>query len=182
MFSVRNVPVVIEPGVDALEAEFFVIDKKIGERVIPVHIPRVALSDKTANQLPFIVTALFPHVFSVTADLDKSAVLLVYDMVGRLTYVYTRPERAKHWEKYEVADEHAGKTVTQFSVRFSFSSEKDRDKFMSYVGKFVNSVTNGDKIHDEDVVKAFRLLARSRVSPVVLPVAILKSELKSVKL
>lgn len=158
MLSVRNVPIVIEPGVSALEAEFFILDKKIGERIIPVHIPRVTLSDKTADKLPFIVTTQFPNVFSVTADLDKSAVLLVYDMLGRLTYVYTRPERAKHWEKYDVADEHAGKTVTQFSVRFSFGSEKDRDRFMSYVSKFIDNVTSGDKINNDDVVKAFRLL------------------------
>jgi len=179
MFSVRNVPIVIEPGVGAIEAEFFTNDKKIGERTIPVQMQRVNLDEKVTETLPFIPCVKFPHVFSLTTDLDKSAILLIYDWCGRLTTVYTRGQGTA-WERNDVAEEHAGQTITQFSVRFSFTSAKDRNKFVELLDDLVTDTRN-KKTLDVDagrnVTKALQLLARSRTAPVVLPVAVAKNQL-----
>jgi hypothetical protein len=182
MFSVKNVPVVIEPGVGALEAEFFVTDEKVGNRAFPVQLQRVPLDQTTFNQLPFVPATQYPHVFSLTNDLDKSAVLVIYDLLGRIATVYTRGDKDAAWERNDVAEEHAGKTVTQFSVRFNFSSVKDRTKFLELVSDLVQQVTKKQKPTMENVTAALGLLARSRVPPVVLPVAVAKAQLSSVKL
>lgn len=182
MFSVRNVPVVIEPGVGALEAEFAVVDKKMGDRVFPVQLQRINLDEVTLEQLPFIPSTKFPHVFSLLTDLHKSSVLLVYDFLGRLSIIYTRNSELNSWTRNDVADEHAGKTVTQFSVRFNFSSAKDRTKFMDLIQQAVTSVTNGEQPNMPDVVKALNFLGRSRTAPVILPVAVAKQSRSNVKL
>ena len=182
MFSVRNVPVVIEPGVGCLESEFAVVDEKLGDRMFPVQLQRVNLDKTTIEQLPFIPSTKFPHVFSLLADLDKSSVLVIYDFLGRLTTVYTRNNTNKSWEKNDVAAEHAGKTVTQFSVRFNFSAAKDRTKFVELINKAVKDVTNGATPDMNEVVKAFNFLARSRTAPVILPVAVARSQRSNVKL
>lgn len=180
MFSIRNIPVVIEPGVAALETEFAISSKKDGERLVPVHLKRVTLDDKTAEYLPFIPTTKVPHVFSPTLDLKKTVTLVVYDFLGRLTTIYTRD--GSMWERNDVADEHAGKTVTQFSVRFSFNSVKSRDKFVAAMEHMVNCANVNKPFAPEAVADAVRLLGRSRVAPVVLPVAVAKSGLKPVTL
>jgi hypothetical protein len=182
MFSVRNVPVVIEPGVGALEAEFSVVDKKLGDRVFPVQLQRVNVDEATIAQLPFIPSTKFPHVFSLLTDLDKSSVLVIYDFLGRLSTLYTRNSTQKVWERNDVADEHAGKTVTQFSVRFSFNSAKDRTKFVELMGQAVATINNGDTPDPKEVFKALNFLARSRVAPVILPVAVARSQRSNVKL
>jgi hypothetical protein len=180
MFSIRNIPVVIEPGVDALETEFAITSKKDGERLVPVHLKRVPLDAKTAEDLPFIPTTKMPHVFSPTLDIKKTATLVVYDFLGRLTTIYTRQDNT--WERSDVADEHAGKTVTQFSVRFAFNSSKNRDKFLAAVEHMVNCVNADKQFSPNAMTDALKLLSRSRVAPVVLPVAVAKSELKKIKL
>lgn len=182
MFSIRNVPVVIEPGVGGLEVECAVDDKKMGDRVFPAQMQRVNLDETTLEKLPFIPSTKFPHVFSLLTDLDKSLVLVIYDFLGRLTTVYTRDGEKKAWERNDVADEHAGKSITQFAVRFSFSSAKDRTKFMELLGKAVDAVTKGDQPDTNEVVKALGFLARSRTAPVILPVAVAKSQRRNVKL
>jgi len=180
MFSIRNIPVVIEPGVAALETEFSISSPKGGERLIPVHLKRVTLDFKTAEDLPFIPTTKIPHVFSPTLDLKKTATLVVYDFLGRLSTIYTRNDNV--WERNDVAEEHAGKTVTQFSVRLAFSSAKNRDKFLAAVEHMMNCVNAERPFTPEAMSDAVRLLSRSRVAPVVLPIAVAKSELKKIKL
>jgi len=182
MFSVRNVPVVIEPGVGGLEAEFSVTDKKLGDRVFPVQLQRINLDETAIGQLPFIPSTKFPHVFSLLTDLDKSSVLVIYDFLGRLVTIYTRSSTNKSWERNDVADEHAGKTVTQFSVRFSFNSAKDRTKFVELVGEAVKAINDGDTPDHKEIFKALNFLARSRIAPVILPVAVARSQRSNVKL
>jgi hypothetical protein len=174
--------VVIEPGVGGLEAEFSVVDKKLGDRVFPVQLQRVNVDKVSIGQLPFIPSTKFPHVFSLLTDLDKSSALVIYDFLGRLCTIYTRNSTQKVWERNDVADEHAGKTVTQFSVRFSFNSAKDRTKFVELMGHAVAAINNGDTPDPKEVVKALNFLARSRVSPVILPVAVARSQRSNVKL
>ena len=181
MFSVRNVPIVIEPGVGALEAEFFITDEKLGNRTFPLQLQRLPLDENIVEKLPFIPATHFPHVFSLTTDVDKSAVLVIYDFLGRLSCVYTRGDNKASWERCDVADEHAGKTVTQFSVRFNFSSVKDRTAFLDTIERMVKEVKNGTAPAPKDVVKAMTLLGRSRVPPVVMPVAVARAAVAPVK-
>lgn len=182
MFFVRNVPVVIEPGVGALESEFSVAESSKKPRSFPVQLMRIEPEAEVAQKLPFIPSTKLPHVFSLTADPDESAALVVYDNLGRITFVYTRDDTGKVWEKREVAAEHAGKTVTQFSVRFSFSSAKLRDKFMELVDTVMSQMQNDQKPNMADVEAVFTILSRSRVNPVVMPVAVPKSSLKGMKI
>lgn len=181
MFYVRNVPVVIEPGIGALEAEFSARDEKNGERFFPVQLQRVTLDKNNLEKLPLIPSTKFPHVFSLIADLDKACVLLIYDFLGRLTTVYTRSDPSSSWNRSDVADEHAGKTVTQFSVRFSFNTAKDREKFMDLAAKLTEGARAGGALSQSDVLKVFNILARSRNKPVVLPVAVAKLARSGVK-
>lgn len=182
MLCVRNVPVAIEPGVASLEAEFAVSDPKRGDRVIPVQLARVALDETTLGFLPFVPSTSQPHVFSLTQNLKRSSALVVYDMLGRLALVYTRGDKPRTWEKHEVAAEHAGRTVTQFSVRFAFGNKRDRDKFLELMEKMVQQAAVEDQPNMEEIMTALRLLSRSRVAPTVLPVAVDKSKLSRAKL
>jgi hypothetical protein len=181
MFSVKNVPIVIEPGVGALESEFFIKDDKLGNRTFPLQIQRLELAEGVVEKLPFVPATQFPHVFSLVADVDKSPVLVIYDFLGRLSCVYTRGDERSTWERCDVADEHAGKTVTQFSVRFNFSNVKDRTAFLQAVDKMVKEVKRGKAPEEKDVVRALTLLGRSRTPPVVLPVAVAKASLAPIK-
>lgn len=182
MFSVRNVPVVIEPGVGALEAEFYTDDAVAGQRTLPVHLFRLDLNEKLVEHLPLIPSTKLPHLFSLSPDFAQSHVLLVYDFLGRLTLIYTRASTNDSWLKSEVASEHAGKTVTQFSVRFNFSSATERTKFMKCIDKLTTQITNGEPLDQESVNKAIGVLARSRTAPVILPVAVQKSAMRGIKL
>lgn len=181
MFSVRNVPIVIEPGVGALESEFFIKDEKLGNRTFPLQLQRLELTENIVEKLPFIPATQFPHVFSLVTDIDKSAVLVIYDFLGRISCVYTRGDENSAWERCDVADEHAGKTVTQFSVRFNFASVKDRTEFLELTEKMVKAVKSGKAPPEKDTVRAMALLGRSRVAPVVMPVAVAKATLAPVK-
>lgn len=182
MLSVRNIPVVVEPGVGAIEAEFSVSEGRKKPRIFPVQLFRVDLTEETAPQLPFIPSAKRPHVFALTRDPDESAALVLYDAMGRINCIYTRDDTGKAWEKKDVAAEHAGKAVTQFSVRFSFSSAKLRDKFMELVDNVVSKMHNDQQPNQADVEAAFTILSRSRVSPVVLPIAVDKARVKRLRL
>lgn len=183
MFFVRQIPVVIEPGVAVLEAEMIVSDSKAGERTVSAHFFRVPLDEKVAPNLPLVPTTEHPHVFSLHEEIDRSPLLLIYDLLGRLSLIYTR-DKGKHraWERHSVIDEHAGKAVTQFSVRFFFSAVKDRNKFLSLVNNMVQAVRDGGTITKADMTDAINLLSRSRVPPVVLPVAVAKSNLRNVRI
>lgn len=182
MFLIRNVPVVVEPGVGAIEAEFAVTDGAKKPRTFPVQLFRVDLNAETAAKLPFIPSTRSAHVFALTTNPDDAFTMVVYDHLGRIALVFTRDDTGKTWEKKEVAAEHAGKTVTQFSVRFSFHSSKARDKFMEVVDTVMAQIQNDQQPNPQDVNMVFSLLSRSRVAPVVLPVAVPKNSLKQVKI
>jgi hypothetical protein len=182
MFCIRNVPVAIEPGVDSLEAEFAVSDPKRGDRIVPVQLCRVPADEKTVGLLPLIPSTRQPHVFSLIPNLKKSAALVVYDFLGRISLVFTRGEDKRSWEKHEVADEHAGRSVTQFSVRFAFGNKRDRDKFLELMEKMTKQAMAESQPNTEEIMTALRLLGRSRVAPTVLPVAVDKNKLSKVKL
>lgn len=182
MLAIRNVPVVIEPGVPAIEAEFAVTGPPKKRRSFPVQLFRVELDGDKLSKLPFIPAIKLPHVFSLTNDPNESATLVVYDSSGRISRVYVRDESGKAWERKDVAAEHAGKTVTQFSVRFSFGTEKSRDEFMSAIDRVLAQMQAAGAPAKNDVESVFKILSRSRVAPVVMPVAVAKSSLKQVKI
>jgi hypothetical protein len=182
MFSVRNVPVVIEPGVGALEAEFFIKDDAHGHRTFPLQLQRLEFNESVVEKLPFIPATQFPHAFSLVGDVDKSAVIVVYDFLGRIACVYTRGDEKSAWDRCDVADEHAGKTVTQFSVRFNFSSVKERTTFLELIDKMVKNAKKDVAPSLNDMMKALKLLGRSRVPPVVMPVAVARAALAPVRL
>lgn len=182
MFFIKNVPIVIEPGVRALEAEFVINDPKAGQRFVPVKLLRVPLDEVEVTKLPFIPTTRTPHVFSITSDLDKSAALVVYDNAGRISFLCTKDKTGKSWDRFDIADEHAGKAVTQFSVRFVFNTARDRSKFLAAMEKITEQAGREEKPDIADVMDALRPLARSRVAPVVLPVAVEKCKLGKIKL
>lgn len=181
MFLVQEIPVVIEPGVPVLETKMTVDDSKAGARTVAAHFFRLLLDEKTAPSLPLVVTTQQPHVFAMNEeDADKSPLLLVYDQLGRLSVVYTR-DGSGSWERKSVAEEHAGKAVTQFSVRFCFGAAKDRDRFLTLMGGMVAGVKGGKTVSKAEMTEAVKLLSRSRVPPVVLPVAVDKSKLRNVR-
>lgn len=182
MFFVRQVPIVIEPGVSALEAEMQVTDSKAGERTVAAHFYRVPLDEKAAPALPLVPTTEHPHVFSLHEDLDKSPLLLVYDLLGRLSLLYIRDKSRKSWDRHVVVDEHAGKTITQFSVRFCFSAVKDRNRFVELMSDMATHVRNGGSPTKSTMTEAMQILSRSRAAPVLLPVAVAKSRLKNVRI
>ena len=182
MLAIRNVPVVIEPGVPAIEAEFAVLAPVKRRRSFPVQLFRVELDSDKLSKLPLIPATKLPHIFSLTHDPDDSVALVVYDSLGRIAMVYSRDDTGKSWERKDVAAEHAGKTVTQFSVRFSFGSAKSRDEFLSAIDRVVSQTYANNTPNKNDVDTVFKLLSRSRVPPVVMPVAVAGSSLKQVKI
>lgn len=166
MLFFKNVPVVIEPGVAALEVGIINVARK-EKRLFYVVFERVHVTQKNNDDLPFVVTSQTPHVFSMTPDLRNSPFLLVYDLFGRLNTVYTREESTHAWIKNEAAAEQIGETITQFSARFSFNTVRERDRFLASIER----VANG-KYSRADVESISRLLRNSHTGPVILPVAI----------
>lgn len=170
MLFFKNVPVVIEPGVAALEVGIISVARK-ENRLFYVVFERVLVTEKNAHQLPMIVTSQLPHVFSMTADIDKSPFLLIYDLFGRLSIVYTRDDSTGVWVRNDAAPEQIGETITQFSARFSFTTVRERDRFLASMEKIARG-----KYSRADVESVSRLLHNSKTGPVVLPVAIAKPQ------
>lgn len=182
MFVLRNIPVVIEPGVGAVEAEFLRVDENKEEKILPVQLVRLALDSDAVDDLPFVPDTKAPHVFSTTADSKKLSTLVVYDFLGRISVLYVRNRAANNtWEKHHVAEEHAGKTITQFSVRFCFNSAKSRDAFLAAIEHLVDSMLHNREPAPKSLKDALRLLSRSRIPPVALPVAVARQEIEKVK-
>lgn len=182
MFFIKNVPIVIEPGVQAIEAELVTSHLKYGQISVPVQLVRVPMDEKSAEELPFIATTQLPHVFSLVFNVEKSAALVVYDSAGRISVLYTKDETQRSWERFSVSDEHAGKSVTQFSVRYIFNTAKDRSKFLTAMEKLTEQAGREELPNMADVMAALRPLARTRTAPVVLPVAVEKCNLSKIKL
>ena len=58
---------------------------------------------------------------------------------------------------------------------------KDRTAFLDTIERMVKEVKNGTAPASKDVVKAMTLLGRSRVPPVVMPVAVARAAVAPVK-
>ena len=172
--TVRDVPIVIEPGVEVIEASVYVTDSDTGTRAFPVQLFRLILDGSVLRKLPFVPSTTTPHVFSPVASVKESTLLLVYDHTGRLTDLYKRTNKYS-WSKHEMFDEHAGRTTVVPSVRFRFQNEKVRRRFLSLADKIVKQATSD--IIDCDVIHEFaRILSRLRTPPVSVPVAILNGD------
>jgi len=180
MFVIRNVPIVIEPVIGAVESELVRIDKNsTPEKILCVQLLRLPLAAPVMQFLPFVPDIQMPHVFSTTLDPKRLSLLLVYDSLGRLATVYSKPDGKKSvWDKYAVAEEHSGKTAVHHSVRFSFKSEKSRNVFVSSIEHLLVALASGAEVPQATLKSALRLLQRSRISPVMLPVAVAKAEHK----
>lgn len=169
---VRDVPVVIEPGIEVVEASVFVSDSSAGSRSFPVQLFRVALDGKILKRLPFVPSTTLPHVFSPLTDIKESTLLVLYDHLGRLTTIYKRLDKHS-WSRYDVADEHAGKSVVVPSVRFQFKDVNARTRFLTLTDQILRQAR--EDIIDCDAIQEFTtLLSRMRTPPVSLPVAVLK--------
>lgn len=166
MLFFKDVPIVVDPGVAALEVGIINVAKR-GKRLFYVVFERVALNSDTAHDLPFVVTSQLPHVFSMTADINNSPFLLVYDLFGRLSVVYTREDGTNAWIRNDAAPEQVGETVTQFSARFSFNTVKERDKFLVAMSRIT-----AKKYSNNDIDTISRLLNNSITGPIVLPIAL----------
>lgn len=166
MLFFKDVPIVIDPGVAALEVGIINVAKR-GKRLFYVAFERLQLNSDTAAVLPFVVTSQLPHVFSMYSDIERSPFLLVYDLFGRLSIVYTREEGSNAWVRNDAAPEQIGETVTQFSARFSFNTVKERDKFLAAMSRIANK-----RYSRNDVDTVSRLLNSAKTGPIVLPIAV----------
>jgi hypothetical protein len=178
MLYFKDVPIVIEPGVGALEVGIINNANK-SERLFYAIFERVELSETTSEQLPFVASSSAPHVFTMSKNLDQSPFLLVYDYLGKLSYVYTRDPRSGAWLKNNAAPEQVGDTITQFSVRFSFDSAQIRDDFLDTLDNIVNKYNRNGKISRDAVVDLIDSVTMSKVGPVVLPVAVAKATMSA---
>jgi hypothetical protein len=168
---VRDVPIVIDPGINIIEAACEVLDQG-NVRKFPIQLFRLALDKKVLNRLPFVPATTIPHVFSPVSDVRQSPLLLVFDHLGRLAMFYKRCNK-NAWERYEVYDETVGRTVITPSVRFRFNSEKTRDRFMRLSQQLI-SQSHGKVVNYDDVQEFVGILGRMRAPPVSLPVVTLK--------
>lgn len=179
MLYFKDVPVVIEPGVAALEVALY-HKTTGGERLFYVQFSRVALTSETVNELPCILASSAPHLFTMTEDLKTSPFLLVYDYRGKLQSVYTRDRETHHWVRNDAAPEQVGDTVTQFSVRFSFNTATSREQFLAAFYELTDDYKTGGKkgkpTRDlpHKVRELVDLAAESSTGPVVLPIAVAK--------
>ena len=177
MFFIKNIPIVIEPGVGALEAVLVVTNAgDESARELVVQLERLVLDEKTTAELPFIPCAKFPHLFSCTRQSEKNSLIVTYDCCGRISHMHTYNPIAKDWERYDVSEEYAGKTVSLHSVRVIFGSAKDADKFVECAGRIVDKIRREEAVEPKLMMSAFKAIARSRAVPVRLPVALEKSQ------
>ncbi len=175
MLYFKDVPVVIEPGVAALEVAVCSKTDAV-ERVFFVPFGRVTPNSTNAEQLPVIVSSAYPHIFTMHADLNVSPFLLVYDTVGKLAIVYSRHLESNVWVRNNTAPEQVGDTVTQFSVRFPFKSAEKRNQFLSVLDCVISGYARNDKISRKKVALLLDLVMDSDSGFVVLPVAVAKAK------
>jgi hypothetical protein len=168
---IRDVPVIIEPCVQIIEAACAVSDSFGGNRVFPLQLYRLSLSGADVDALPFVPSTTAPHVFSPVTKLAETLLLLIYDHAGRLHTVYKRPEPRHAWNRYPVYEETAGRATTAHSVRFCFRSEKQRLQFLALAEVLIQQEKTG-VVNYDDVSAFTRALSRLRVPPVMVPVAV----------
>jgi hypothetical protein len=169
LLQIKNAPIAIEPGVPAIEVEMCMTMHGV-RRDFPAQLSRVPVDRKAAKHLPFLVDTKNCHVFSVTEDLTESTLLMQYEAGGKIHAIYTKDETGKTWERREIPDEYSGKTIKQFSVRYFFPNESVRDEFMAQIDAILLAIRENRSPPPSNMHYAFKMLAKSRVGPVVLPV------------
>jgi hypothetical protein len=175
MLYFKSVPVVIEPGVGALEVCLVSVTRR-GERTFYVPFERIDLNSTIAVSLPMIVSSAAPHVFSMSADLDNSPFLLLYDNLGKLSAVYTREQKTNVWVQNDAAPEQVGATITRPSVRFSFNGAHDRDRFLDMLEQVADKYKKRKRVVRDELITIVELLTSSKTGPVVLPIAVAKPQ------
>lgn len=171
--TVRNLPIVVEPCVNVIEAVCEVTDNS-GVRRFPIQLFRLDVNRKTVRQLPFVPTTATPHVFSPVLNVKESPLLAVFDHMGRLVLLCQRNAkqggRYTTWEKYEVFDEVAGRTTAVASARLRFKDEQTRTRFLELAQTIINQ--NRSDVVDYDCVQEFvKIMSGMRMSPVLVPTA-----------
>lgn len=166
---IRNVPIVVEPGVNVIEATVEVAENT-GTREFPVQLFRLFVDRKVLKRLPFVPSTTTPHVFSPVSSIRDSPMLIVYDHMGRLAMLYKRARRDT-WDRYELFDEVVGRCVINPSVRFRFTNEKTRDKFLRLAEQLIEQ-SRGSVVNYDDVQEFVKIMGRMRSPPVLVPVAV----------
>jgi len=178
MLELCNVPVAVELGVDAIEVEMKIGSKKVGDRRVWFTFERISPDAEVAAELPFVATSQHPNIFSFHANPAKSPFILLYDTLGRLAVVFVRDTRHKAcWERQAIAEEIKGQTVTCFSVRYAFTTAKDRNQFMQLLAQMAEQFSAGQPIDQLTAQEIAAILVRSRLTPVPLPIAKTKAAL-----
>lgn len=183
-FELYEAPIAVEPGVGALEINVFVRDLKR-----PASDPksrfknwwrfeRVEIDESVVSVAPYIPSTKYPHVFTMLPDLEVSPFLLVYDISGRLAFIFKKEGNGHAWVCHNVIDEVRGRTISQFSVRFAFNQSADRDEFMSLIEKLMDGGARDKHVDNQTMRAAIRLLRKAKMAPVATTVAIEKSSAK----
>lgn len=167
---IQDVPVIVEPCVQVVEAVCIVADDRCGSRSFPVQLYRLELDNGLIDKLPFVPSTKTPHVFCPLTTLKDAPMLLVYDHMGRLHTVYKRQSKTA-WSRHEVYDEVAGRTATTPSVRFRFTNEKQQQRFLVLAEHLIQQ-SQGSVINCDDVQEFIKLIGRLRTPPVAVPVAV----------
>jgi hypothetical protein len=176
MLLFKDVPVVIEPGVGALEVALC-RKTRAKARVFYVQFGRLNVTETVAEQLPFVMSSAAPHVFSMSDDIAQNPFLLVYDHLGKLRHVYMRDDVTGNWIANNLFQEHVGETVTQFSVRLTFDCVAQRDTFLHAINHLANKYRQNKRINwaDQALRDSVNAMVKTIVSgnaPIVLPIAV----------
>jgi hypothetical protein len=167
---IQDVPVVVEPCVQVIEATCLVTDEPRGSRCFPVQLYRLGLDNSLIDKLPFVPSTKTPHVFCPVTALKDAPLLLVYDHMGRLHTVYKRQKKAT-WSRHELYDEVVGRVEVTPSVRFRFPNEKQQRRFLALTEQLIRQ-SQSRVINCDDVQEFIKVISRLRTPPVVVPVAI----------
>jgi len=166
---IQDVPVIVEPCVQVIEATCAVTDGQYGPRCFPVQLYRLALDNSLIDKLPFVPSTKTPHVFCPVTTLKDAPLLLVYDHMGRLHTVYKRQKKST-WSRHELYDEVVGRAEVTPSVRFRFANEKQQRRFLTLTEQLIRQ-SQSTVINCDDVQEFIKLIGRLRTPPVVVPVA-----------
>jgi hypothetical protein len=166
---IQDVPVVVEPCVQVIEATCVVTDEPHGSRCFPVQLYRLELDNSLIDKLPFVPSTKTPHVFCPVTTLKDAPLLLVYDHMGRLHTLYKRQKKAT-WSRHELYAEVIGQAEVTPSVRFRFPNEKQQRRFLTLAEQLIRQ-SQSSVINCDDVQEFIKLIGRLRTPPVVVPVA-----------
>lgn len=178
ILQIKNAPTSVEPGVNFIEVEMAVFEEDL-QRDFPATLCRIEPNKKTAAKLPMLVDVKHSHIFSVSSSVEESALLVQYDSSGCLYAIYTRDETGYAWERSLIPSEYVGKTIRQFSARYMFQTPEARNEFMRLVAEVVAEIQTKDKPSVDKMRAAFKILSKSRVGPVSLPVTVAQEVLNA---